>query len=93
MKHIGLVALVVLAGCIGEDDEAQAQQRGLGPAVCDPASFSFLIGKPVSALDGVLTPEFMRIVEPDSMLTMDHNPERLNVHLDDKGIIREVRCG
>jgi hypothetical protein len=91
MKHIGLVALVALAGCIGEDDEAQ--QRTLGAAVCDPAAFSFLIGKPVAALDGVLTPEAMRIVEPDSMVTMDHNPERLNVHLDDKGIIREVRCG
>ncbi|KAI4152135.1 MAG: hypothetical protein L6R39_001886 [Caloplaca ligustica] len=35
-------------------------------------------------------PKEHRIVEPGAMLTQDHNPERLNVHLAEDGTVRHV---
>ncbi len=34
-----------------------------------------------------------RVLPPNSMMTMDHNPERINVHVDEHGIIEDVKCG
>lgn len=34
-----------------------------------------------------------RVLSPNSMMTMDHNPERINIHLDNAGIIEDVKCG
>ena len=38
-------------------------------------------------------PKEHRVLEPNSMKTMDHRPDRLNVHVDDKGIVRDVSHG
>ncbi|KAI4150868.1 MAG: hypothetical protein LQ340_003844 [Diploschistes diacapsis] len=38
-------------------------------------------------------PKEHRIVGPDSMTTMDANPNRLNVHTDKDGTIRDVKFG
>jgi hypothetical protein len=34
-----------------------------------------------------------RILPPGAMATMDYVPERVNFHVDDKGIVLRVRCG
>jgi hypothetical protein len=34
-----------------------------------------------------------RILKPDSMATMDHSPDRINVMVDENNIVVEVRCG
>jgi len=34
-----------------------------------------------------------RVVEGDSMMTMDHNPDRMNVHVDKDGTIKNVKWG
>lgn len=39
------------------------------------------------------TGKTFRILSPDSMMTMDHNPERINVHVDDHGVVEDVKCG
>ncbi|KAE8346740.1 hypothetical protein BDV24DRAFT_158371 [Aspergillus arachidicola] len=38
-------------------------------------------------------PQSHRIVKPGDMMTMDYRPERLNVHLDDKGTVHDVNFG
>ncbi|KAL2221306.1 peptidase inhibitor I78 family-domain-containing protein [Thermoascus aurantiacus ATCC 26904] len=38
-------------------------------------------------------PESHRIIRPGDMVTMDYRPERLNVHVDDNGTVRDVRFG
>ncbi|KAL8941777.1 MAG: hypothetical protein Q9211_001668 [Gyalolechia sp. 1 TL-2023] len=35
-------------------------------------------------------PKDHRIVEPGAMLTQDHRPERLNIHLGEDGTVRHV---
>lgn len=34
-----------------------------------------------------------RILPPNSMMTQDHNPARINVHTDENGIVEDVKCG
>jgi hypothetical protein len=38
-------------------------------------------------------PKETRVLQPDAMKTMDHKPDRLNVHVDDKGVVRDVSHG
>jgi len=38
-------------------------------------------------------PSGTRIIKPDSMVTMDYRPERLNLHIDRDGKIVDERCG
>ncbi|MCA1771100.1 MAG: hypothetical protein LC677_00100 [Halomonas sp.] len=37
--------------------------------------------------------EQVRVLRPGEAATMDHRPERLNVHLNDNDVIEEVSCG
>ncbi|KAF1837566.1 hypothetical protein BDW02DRAFT_118443 [Decorospora gaudefroyi] len=38
-------------------------------------------------------PKEHRVLKPDSMKTMDHKPERLNVHVDEDGTVKKVTHG
>lgn len=87
MRYLVLLALASVTGCIGDDEDAK------GSATCDPAAFAFLVGQPKSALDGVLTPETVRVMNVTSPATMDHRPDRLNVIHDDDDTIIKVTCG
>lgn len=35
----------------------------------------------------------VRVLRPRSVATMDHRPERLNIHLDDADRVSQLRCG
>jgi hypothetical protein len=35
----------------------------------------------------------VRILEPNSMATMDYIPERINIHTDSNGVVIKVICG
>ena len=35
----------------------------------------------------------IRVLHPGDAATMDHRPDRLNIHLNDQDIIEELRCG
>ncbi|MFC3283298.1 I78 family peptidase inhibitor [Litchfieldella rifensis] len=37
--------------------------------------------------------ERMRVLRPGDMATMDHRPDRLNIHLDDDNVIVRIECG
>ncbi|KAF2003306.1 hypothetical protein P154DRAFT_429129 [Amniculicola lignicola CBS 123094] len=34
-----------------------------------------------------------RVLQPDSMKTMDFKPERLNIHVDEEGLVKNVTKG
>lgn len=38
-------------------------------------------------------PALARILPPDSVMTQDHRPERVNVNLDETGVIVRIWCG
>ncbi|MEQ9693170.1 I78 family peptidase inhibitor [Shimia sp. SDUM112013] len=85
-----IVPLVALAAC---EDTTQTDVVTQGSETCDPAAFEFLIGQPKEALPGVVVPKDIRILPEDSVMTMDHNPERLNIFLDYNMNISKVTCG
>lgn len=35
-------------------------------------------------------PPKTRVLKPGDMCTMDHNPDRMNIHLDEDGTVREI---
>ncbi|TVP51528.1 MAG: hypothetical protein EA345_02405 [Halomonas sp.] len=35
----------------------------------------------------------VRVLRPGDMATMDHRPDRLNIHLDDQDVVNDLRCG
>ena len=90
MKWIVGVAVVFLAACIDEDPQ---DVENKGSETCDPAAFEFLIGQPKEALEGVLTPESVRVLGENAPMTMDHRPDRLNVFHNESGEIVKVSCG
>lgn len=74
---------------------SQAQSQGVFDALeqavaCD---FSEWIGRTVdeNILKGLGRP--YRVLPPGSAMTMDHSPERINLDLDENGIITRVWCG
>ncbi|MBU2981248.1 hypothetical protein KO498_05425 [Lentibacter algarum] len=59
---------------------------------CGVEELSFVVGMVAADVDfGTGHP--VRILAPDSAMTMDHNPERLNVHTDKAGKITSLDCG
>ena len=85
-----LIGALALAGCIGEDKDEGGEMQG--SEKCTPEAFEFLVGQSVDALEGITTPETVRILEEGGVATTDHRPERLNVVQKD-GKITSVSCG
>lgn len=56
-------------------------------------SFEDWVGKPVDEAAVKETGRPYRILTPDSMMTMDHNPERINLVHDADGKVTRVWCG
>lgn len=60
---------------------------------CGAAGYQALIGQPESAFATMTFPDTTRFIGPDTAMTMDFDPERLNFYIDDGGRITAVRCG
>lgn len=90
MKH-ALVAIVVapllLAGCVATSpvpaDPADA---------CGAAELQYLVGKPGVLLDGMRFSQEVRVIQPDTAVTMDYRADRLNILLDRRDVIERVYC-
>lgn len=85
MKHAFLpaIALTVAVGCAPIIDD---------PLACDASDYASLVGSNVAAAS---FPAGMnvRIIRPGDVITMDYNPNRLNLVVDGNGTITRVYCG
>lgn len=54
--------------------------------------YDYLIGKSVNEVD-LSEVSSKRIIKPGMMVTMDYRTDRLNIHVDDQGVITSVRWG
>jgi outer membrane biogenesis lipoprotein LolB len=83
--------------------EAAAPAPATPPATelagsCDDTQAQWIIGKPGTDTDVEQArkdtkAETVRSLKPGDAATMDFNPNRLNVILDDKGVVSSVNCG
>ena len=73
---------MVLAAC----------EATLTEGACGANEYQGLVGQPLAAV--TLPAEIdARIIGPDTAVTMDHRPDRLNIALNGSGIIERVYCG
>ena len=75
------------------DAKAAPAPRGL-PAedTCGAGAFAQLIGQPEREIDRTSLPDTARVVGPDTVVTMDFAPGRLNVMVNAQGVVTELRC-
>ena len=81
-----LAAALLLVACDGETEPAT------GEDTCGASGYASLVGTNIAA---VTLPADLddRVIGPDTMVTMDFRPTRINFMVDAEGVITEVRCG
>jgi hypothetical protein len=67
-------------------EEATAQDS------CGASRFRYLIGAPASEIDESALPEGARIITPDTMVTQDFRPDRLNIITGTDGRVGSLSC-
>lgn len=100
------IALAGLAGCAGSADRGQPD-RGAATTPAPPMDSAGECNADASqgsvgqALSDDLTARLQResgssvarVLRPGQVVTMEYNPQRLNILVDDKNTITAVRCG
>ncbi|WP_170382158.1 I78 family peptidase inhibitor [Ruegeria atlantica] len=89
--------LILLTACAEtpptpDDTRLAPEAAPVDLAVCLGDPFADSIGQPVSAIQAAL-PERSRVLGPDDIATQDYRIDRLNVYVDDAGIIQRLTCG
>ncbi|MDO9335095.1 MAG: peptidase inhibitor I78 [Caulobacteraceae bacterium] len=100
---LGLMALFACATPEPEPAPAQPPPRVEAPRPmpsqepkdsCGAKALQSLIGKPRSEIPVPVDPTKRRVTCTSCPVTMDYNPQRLNILFDaDTGIIKDVKCG
>jgi hypothetical protein len=93
------LGLVALAGCLSidvretvVDSDAPNLPRG-GAETCNAGDYQFLVGQNERHIDRRIMPRTFRIVCHECNVTMDYNPNRLNIQLDANNKVASVKCG
>ncbi|WP_294322141.1 I78 family peptidase inhibitor [uncultured Sphingomonas sp.] len=95
MKPAILIAALALGACM------TTKPSDSPPALadsCDTSILAGMVGKPFSAAveaeakkqSGLTN---VRVIRPGMAVTMDFQPGRLNIDLDEKGVVTGFRCG
>lgn len=99
---VAATALVLLGACAGmapaqEDD---AMPPAIPPAeddTCAAAGLADMIGAPREAVEAALAERVAartaRVLAPGQPMTMDYRADRINVMLDDDGVVTRLTCG
>tara|TARA_R110000850_G_scaffold55869_1_gene132008 strand:- start:491 stop:763 length:273 start_codon:yes stop_codon:yes gene_type:complete len=64
-----------------------------GEDVCGASALQDLVDQPADRLSSMRFVAPMRILRPDSAATTDNRTERINIAVDNRGIITGVTCG
>ncbi|QXH54899.1 I78 family peptidase inhibitor [Pseudomonas maumuensis] len=96
-----LLVATVLAGCStgGSSGSNSAPAAAAGnDGRCEASGADFAIGKPASAelleqARKASGSQMARILKPHDVITLEYRSERLNLNVDDKGVVTRVNCG
>lgn len=95
-----LFAAALLSGCGSTPSQPADAQASVAerPTRCSSDAVSALIGKPASAalLEQAREragAEMARQIGPDDIVTLDYQSQRLNLHVDQAGMVRSASCG
>jgi len=83
-----IAALTIAPACQpSEEDAVEAKDS------CGAAGYQSAVGTPHEAHDFTDPDRPVRIIPPNSAVTMDHRPDRLNIDIDEDGVITRIWCG
>lgn len=93
----GLIAvgcLGLLAACVPQQEEPVANVPVVpSEDTCGAVPLQDLVGQDRGVLSGMRFAQVLRIFEEGQPVTMDLNPERLNIQYSKRGKIQSVTCG
>jgi hypothetical protein len=69
----------------------QTREQATAQDTCGAAAYRSMIGTPIAAASFPSTPD-IRVIMPDTPVTMDFRAERLNVIVDASGSITSLEC-
>lgn len=85
MRPILIASLLALAACDGLPGQTAED-------ACGAAGYQGLVGQPLAAI--TLPADLdARIIEPDTAVTLDYQPTRLNIYVGEDGLVDRVSCG
>lgn len=91
------LALVLLAGCMAAPEGGAPVVVPADPALsegrCGAAALQDLVGQDQAVLSGMRFAQVLRVFEEGQPVTLDYNPERLNIQHSKRGKIQSVTCG
>lgn len=84
--------LALLAICAALSACTEGRSGSDTDDLCRASEYASLVGTPLAAV--TLPVELTtRILPPGSAMTMDYRPDRLNIELDEFGVITRLFCG
>lgn len=91
---MALAGLALVVACAPMSAPPVAPSPGDGPTQCKAPEYQRFVGRNRSELPAAPSGEVWRVVCSTCAVTMDYNPNRLNIVFDvDTGVITEVKCG
>lgn len=60
---------------------------------CGALDLQYLVGTPARGLEAIRFNKPVRVIYPDTAVTMDYNADRLNFEVDRAGRVSRVTCG
>lgn len=90
----GLSVLALSLSVLGCTPAVEQRPEPVPPVAdaCGAQGYQYLIGEKSVVLEGLSLPKDTRIIPPDTAVTMDYRPDRLNIELDAKDRITRVHC-
>ena len=97
MRALAIIAALMAGGCV-KDLPSRPGPTPEPPtsAGCDAGAAGAFIGRPAAEAEAARAAAAagrVRVIRPGDAVTMDYRADRLNVELDEAGIIRALRCG
>lgn len=93
MKIIASVMILLLsAACAGTATTTTPTGRPSGGGACGAAEYASNVGGPLGDLRYPPAQE-ARLINPGEMVTLEYNPDRLNIEIDKAGRIVALTCG
>ena len=92
ITRITILAAVFLAACSPQQTNGPSAKASSGGAdTCNAASYAGMIGQ--DAVVALSIPDPKRQYRLGDPVTLDFNPARVNVELDDTDVIVAIKCG
>ncbi len=85
-----LPVVLLLAACQIEAPDAAPEDPA---ASCAAPQLQQFVGQPLARVSALSLPPGTRIIAPDTAVTMDYRPERLNIEHDATEVVTRVYCG